>query len=433
MNSGRIQPGHYICRSATITTFAEGSPNVDIMPLYTTLYIEESITGDGILGYMSITDKIGFLEDLPIRGEETLNITIEDAVGLERQYEFAVYKVTNVEITKSNDGLTYELHFVSKSKFDAVFNKIIAPYEDNIMNIVQDVFDSYYSGYGKELVMDEKETQGIFRCVIPNYNPIQTMNFLASRAYSEQRPSCSYRFFETHDNFFFISDEGLIERSLNNEETIKEFTFSDNVKKDGSEFESEMQNLLTIQNPERVNTFKDLLSGAYRSNVVAVDLVNGDASLPDRDDTYRYNYTDEKSKYISTSGKNITGDIHTQDFIDSYFITESEKLYFLVKDWDTEEGQQLRGEQHLGEIATTRSAYRHHLNNTTVNAVANGRLDISAGDIVKLIIPEFVSSADKGLNKQLSGNYLVKKVGQVFKRDVHQTSMTLVKYDWSVE
>lgn len=430
-DNGRIIPGHYIVKSATITSFAGGSPNVDIMPLFTNIYIEESIQSDGISGSIQLVDKIGFLEDLPVRGEETLEFTIEDAAGTEKTFVFAIYKVSDVQITKTNDGLTYTLHFVSQSKFDAVSRKIIAPYEDNIDNIVKDVFDTYYSSYGKSLVIDEKPTEGIFRCIIPNYTPPQAMNFLASRAYSELRPSCSYRFFETHDNFFFISDEGLIERAFQNSENIKEFIFSDAVPKDGSALETELKNLVSIRSPEKVNTFKDLLSGAYRSNSIVADLIQGNASLPNFDDTYRYNYQERKGSYTSTAGRGITGDVHSAEFTDYYFTEENEKLYFVLRDWDTVEGNQLRGEQYLPEIASNRTAYRHHLNNTTVDALSPGRLDVSAGDIVNLVIPQFTSSPDKVLNPQLSGNYLVKKVGQVFERDVHQTAMTLVKYDWS--
>lgn len=426
--SDLVLPGQYKLKSARLITHTGISHEFSgFIPVFT---IEESLDNDCIRGRAEVIESIGYLENLPIRGEEDLIIQVEDSLKKEIVYEMKIYKVTDVQISDTNDRLSYTIHFVSKSRYDASFRRIIEPFDDVISNIVRQVFDKYYPKGSPSL--DVEPTEGVFRCVIPNYTPMQTMNFLANRAYSTKSKSCSFRFFETANGYFFVSDEFLIEKALNNKEDIKEFSFSDALSKDGKEFASQMQNLIEIKNTDRINTVNDLITGSYRSHVIEIDLVKGRVNLPGKSSRHSYDYRKARKDYVSTSGKGRGQDRHSEEFIDRYFTQENERRYILIKDYADDSGQfQLRGDQYLPEIVANRIAYRHHLNNTVLFATANGRLDINAGDVINIKIPEFNFSSIKGLNPQLSGYYMINSVTQNFVRDVHQTSLKLVKYDWS--
>jgi hypothetical protein len=426
--SGFVLPGYYNLVSAVVTAVAGNS--VEILGLIPEFSIQESLDNDSIRGQATVYDNIGFLEDLPLRGEETLTLQVEDALGGSATYEFAIYKVSDVDIKKTNDGLMYKIHFVSKSSFEAMFRKIIEPFNDKVSNIVETVFNNYYTG-AKQLLLED--TEGLFRCVIPNYNPMQTMAFLANRAFSTKSPSCSFRFFETSKNYFFVSDEYLINRFLENKEDIKEFTFSDMTDKSGKDFIAQMQNLVEIRNSDRVNTVLDLASGSYRGNVIEIDLIKRQATLPGKSNKNEYNYQEAKSKYVSSSGRGDGQDVHSDEFIEAYFTPENEKRYIVIRDYDDSGTAQLRGDQFIPEIVTNRLAYRQHLNTTTVYAKAHGRLDLNAGDIINMKITDFTSSPNKGLNKQLSGYYMISDLTHIFNKDLHQTDMKLIKYDWSTQ
>ena len=438
-----ILPGQYKLLSAELVS--DSAPSIQLgvsgqgssneysgfIPVF---IIEESINSDCMKGYAEIVDNIGFLEDLPMRGEEHLIFTIEDAMKNRRIYEMRIYKIVNVEINNANDGLRYEIHFVSKSRFNVSARRIIEPFEDKISNIASTIFNNYYNPPKDASDLVVEPTEGIFRCIIPNYTPPQTMNFLAQRAYSTSSPSCSFRFFETVHNHFFVSDEYLIKRALENVDDIKEFSYSDALDKSGEEYSEQMQNLITIKNEDRINTMKDLASGAYRSHVIEVDIVRRRVNLPTKSTRHSYNYENEKSKYVSTSGRGQDGDVHSPEFRNSYFTQENEKRYMVVRDYTHDSGEfQLRGDQFLPEIVTNRTAYRHHLNNTIVYATANGRLDLNAGSMINVKIPQFIASSQKGLNPQLSGYYMIDTLTHNFTRDVHTTALKLLKYDWNIE
>jgi hypothetical protein len=423
-----VLPGYYRLISATIKPL-NGQP-LEIDGLIPEFSIEESLDKDSIRGSAIVFDNIGLLEDLPLRGEELLTIVVEDALKNIVTYELAIYKISDVEIKNTNDGLRYKIHFMSKYSFDAMFRRIIEPYNDMVSKIAETIFEKYYSG-PKQLLLEE--TAGLFRCVIPNYTPMQTMNFLANRAFSKKSPSCSFRFFETAENYFFVSDEYLINRFLENKEEIKEFTFSDAMDKSGEEFLAQMKNLVEIRNSDRVNTAMDLASGAYRSNVIEIDLIKRQATLPGKSNKYEYNYKDASVRYMSSSGRGEGQDVHTDEFVNTYFTSENERRYIVIRDYDESGTLQLRGDQFIPEIATNRIAYRHHLNHTVVYAKANGRLDLNVGDIINIKIPEFKVSENRRLNNQLSGYYMISDLTQVFDKDLHQTDMKLIKYDWSTK
>jgi hypothetical protein len=423
MSENFVFPGHYKLISAVVTSF-DGNKQIDISNLIPSFVIEESIDSDCIRGHMQVFDNTGFLDSFPVRAEETIVLNLEDSLRKKRVYELSIYKVTDVVIKETNDGLRYKLHFTSKARFDAGKRRIIRSFENPISEIAELLFGTYYTGE-KEMLLED--TEGIFRCIIPNYTPMQAMNFLTNRAFSTKSPSCSFRFFETADNFFFVSDEYLFNKALENPNLIKEFTYSDAIDKSGKSFVQQMQNLSKIENAERVNSVVDLYSGAYKSNVIEIDFVRKVV------ENKRFNYEEEKNIFSTNlSSGNVTA-VHTTEFINDHFTDENERRYLLFKDYNSigDIPGQLRGEQHLADITNKRVSYRHHLNNTIVNAVAPGRLDICAGDIIRLIIPEFSSNTEKTDNKILSGIYLVSNCTHIFDMDIHETQLKLLKYDWN--
>ncbi len=423
MTEGYVLPGYYSLKSAVITTH-DGVEN-DIQNLISVINLSESIDMDSIRGNIDVVDTIGFIENLPIRGEERLQLTLEDPFKTTKTFNLFVFKVDNVQIKPSNDGQTYTLHFTSYSRYKAGLRIVTTHYENAISVIVNDIYEKFYDRSLKEIEVEA--TDGIFRCIIPKYTPMQAMNFLASRAFSTQSPSCSFRFFENNEKFYFVSDEYLMKKAFENDgERIKEFTFDNNIDGSGAEFLAQMQNFKALRNVDRVDTMGDIYSGGYRNNVVEIDLIRK------RVINNRYNYTENRNRYKSFSEIGTTREKHSDRFISDTFNEENERKFLLIKDYTTigDEPSNVRGEQYLSQIASNRLGYRHHLNGTVVEAKAHGRLDLKAGDVVKLLINEFTSNTSKGPNPQLSGNYILHSINHSFNNDVYEIGLTLIKYDW---
>jgi hypothetical protein len=428
-----LLPGYYKVISATLTQYGSRNP-IDISGIIHKIVIEESIENDSIRGYLSVIDAVGLLETLPIRGEERLSIEIEDILKNKKIFDLYVYKVENVMVKNTDDSLSYDMFFTSYMRWNAGRSKIIEAFDTSIKNAAEEIFKRYYTPFTKPFETDA--TDGNFQCVIPNYTPQQALKFLASRAYNSVSPSCSFRFFENSEAFYFVPDEWLIAEAIRLD-NIKEFTFIPNIAsletnssndKNSYDIESQLKNLIELRNTDRINTINDLYSGAYKSNPIVIDFVN--KSVTDN----RYSYQDRKTKFASLNAgnKNIE-DIHTDEFIDYSFTDENERKFLIFKDYQSagDLPTNIRGEQFLPEIISQRLTYRHMLYRNTIHVKVYGRLDLKAGDVIKLVIPEVSAVSDKKtFDSKLSGNYLVHDCTHIFDKEVYEVSMMLTKFDW---
>jgi hypothetical protein len=420
-----LLPGYYKLISASITQYGSRVAT-DISGIIHRISIEESIEKDSMRGSLSVIDAVGLLEKLPLRGEERLTIEVEDILKQKKIYDLFIYKVDNVSAKNTNDALSYDMHFVSYMRWNAGRHRIIAPFSRSIRETVEEIFKRYYSPFTKKLITDS--TDGNFECIIPNYTPIQAMSFLASRAYNSISPSCSFRFFENSEAFYFVPDEYLIADAIVND-NIKEFTFLPAIEKTGNELEAQLRNLIELKNTDRINTVSDLYSGAYKSNPIVIDFVN--KTVTDN----RYSYLEKRSDFVKYNVKSkVIEDLHSDGFINYTFTDENERRFIVYKDYQSlgDLPSSIKSEQFLPDLISRRLTYRYMLYRNTVYAKSYGRLDLKAGDIIKLVVPEFSSSNDNVvMESQLSGNYILHDCTHVFDKETYETSMMLTKFDWS--
>lgn len=440
-------PGFYKLRSAfVLPSQNSGSdrPAVDISAMVPKFTISQSINQDSIRGFLEVIDYTGFLEQYPLRGEEIINLTVEDALGFEKEFTFFLYRVDNVRVTGINDGLTYRIHFVSRQRFESDKTKIIKAYRDRISDIARDIFAEHYTlerqsrpsdfnGRPGESVVDQaskeliiEDTDGILRVIIPNFTPTRAMKFLETRAYSETSPSSSFRFFETSNAFYFVSDEFLFKEAIEKDK-IFDFTNLDGIPNTPQYFPNHMNNFFEMENTDRFDTFDDLHQGAYHVRVNVLDIVKREANLKEEP----VKYVNKRNEYFSATDDQRVVDRHTDEFIEETFTNETAKQYLIIKDYDDVPGQ-IRGEQYFKEIVPNRLMYRKHLNSIVLRTKGHGRLDVACGDIVNLQITEFNSEDNQPEeNKQLSGKYLIEEVVHYFDKDVSENHYKLLKKDWS--
>jgi len=148
----------------------------------------------------------------------------------------------------------------------------------------------------------------------------------------------------------------------------------------------------------------------------------------------RYAYEDSKTEFASLNPnyKNIE-DVHDDNFINFTFTDENEKRFLIFKDYQSlgDLPTSIRSEQFIPQITSRRTTYRYMLYRNRIYVKANGRLDLKAGDVIKLKIPEISSNGNKTeFDSKLSGNYLVHDCTHVFDKEVYEVSMMLTKFDW---
>jgi len=104
-------------------------PEKDILALISDFSISESITANTISVSLSVTDKVGLLEDYPLRGEERVVLTVLDFMGTTITYDLFLYKIDSIKTASESDGISYTLQLFSYQHFIAASNRIIRSFK----------------------------------------------------------------------------------------------------------------------------------------------------------------------------------------------------------------------------------------------------------------------------------------------------------------
>lgn len=427
-------PGFYRLDRATLYPAAgsEARSAYEIRNFITSITLAESVNNDCIRGTIGIADGGGLLENYPIRGEENIYVEIVDALNNRTTYRWFVYRIDNVDVNGNSDGVTYNIHFTSVQRFVSDKHRLSAAYNQRISDTVEEVFNKYMkvsvssihsTNPNKEIIIEP--TDGNVRLIVPRMMPSQAIKMMESRSYSSTHPTCSFRFFESADNFFFVTDEFLYEKAVANNK-IFNFAYAPALPHDNSALISRMNNFISIKNISRVDTFDDMNNGSYRNTTMVLDILNRTVDMKE------YSYSEKKNSYFAglseTLGKE---DRHSASFIDSTFTADNAKRFMIVRDYADDDAGQLRGEQYFPEIASNRYAYFKQVGAIRIHATGYGRSDITCGDFIRLSIPSMVyAESDRGINSQLSGIYMVESVARNMRSEEYTNDYMLIKRNW---
>lgn len=456
--STSYNPSHARVTQALITSFS--NREIDATAMIGGFEINQSLDQVGYHGYLVVIDSIGLLENFALRGEEKLDLTIlgtdlNTVINLKSQ----IYKIDNVSIVQPLNRLTYKIHFVSRVNYEASKKKVIMPFEDETAGyIAEQIFRRYFSEltpyelhelpYNTQCysIQDDSKrkfyvepTEGHLKCVVPNLTPTEAMHFMAQRSYSRESNSSAFRFFENYDGFYFVTDEFLIQRAIEEAEKAKkenrpakyliDLIYLTETTLEPSYAEVHTRLIEYIKNDKRIDTSADILSGGYANKAIEIDLVR-------RNVIEKNFYYEDYANYTGMSGNKakISDDVHTPDFIEKTFDENNAKRFLIFRDFSQvgDNPSPLRADQYYAEISSNKMFYRHHLNTTAISVGVKGRLDIQAGKIVRIDMPELSIKKDRQFNQQLSGNYLVDAVTHNLDENTLRTHLRLIKFNWSI-
>ncbi len=467
-----------------------GGEGVNITAMITGFSLQQSIEQNSYLGTILVEDRVGLLENAlpttkddarstgytdrnltPLRGEERLQLTVKGYdLSTIVNMDVRVYKIDGISPTSNGDGKTFSMHFTSTVSFNTIGKRICEPMYDMFASTAaRKVFDNYYdkltktdnyflgvnsAGNQTKKKNDERffvtdaytlksepdrtffvqRTEGTKRLLIPNLNPAESMNFLTRESFSTKSASCTYRFFETVDGYYFVTDEWLIKYADVNESEIIPLTYDPYGSMDPRQTETHIRQVEGLSYPLRVDTSADFFSGGYRNNVIEIDINRR------RVINNRFNYL-EDANFLDINNKKtqrndrVEDDVHSEPFLKDWFNKDSERTFMVVRDYGTQPNASpiVKNEQYFSEIVSNRIAYNHHINRTPLTLELKGRLDIKAGKVIDLSIKEqsALSTSKKDPHQQLSGRYLVKESLHTLEDNVLSTKLSVTKFDWS--
>ena len=277
-------PGDFEVQSIFLTSpsFKDPEKIVDLSSVWTEINLFEDIYSPAISGDVTLVSSGGFVEGIPIIGEETLEIHMSVAGAKTPPMPYPGPHSADEPVTKSVNPLikgkyriykndppqplsklgentfSYKFYFVSEEmitnmkikvqkaypttmSFGAAYPQMSSPSssdEITIDQITRSLFYDCFIGAKKPANQNPtrknflvEPTTGAVSYVIPNWTPFQTLNFLAGRAVSAnyRSPGSNFVFYETLRGYRFVSIETLQTGGLRGykfEEDMKKVSFS---------------------------------------------------------------------------------------------------------------------------------------------------------------------------------------------------------------
>lgn len=204
-------PGYYRVHRLELRSNQRGSKPVDVSFEMSQLDVFENL-GGCLSGTITLLDTKNLIESLPIVGDETLSVHVDDEAGEKIDREFRVYKISDRSEVRPG-ALGYRLHFVSQEGFADSYIRVSKAYtEKRYEEAVEDIFRAYLKS-SATLLLEPSKVQHCF--VIPYWSPIEACHWMASRCQSSTYTGGTYVFFETAERFNFLSLDNLLDESYN--------------------------------------------------------------------------------------------------------------------------------------------------------------------------------------------------------------------------
>lgn len=370
---------------------------LDISETFVELEIFQSIYGL-IYGNFILTDAKEAFSKFSFSGNEFLDVKIgQQGLPISFERTFRIYKISDRSVI-SNSSQRAIFHFISEDAFTSQSMLVSKAYKNSkIRDIVVDILQNELNVDTKKINQrDIEATQGNYDLIVPNLHPIQAIQWVASRAYSQNK--FCYMFFENKDGYKFTSLQTLM--SQPSVKTMKyEVKTIDNdpsVNKDGIDkfdIKNDFDILTTMSN------------GGFSSRLLSVDIFSQSYDFSGYDINIAESKGNLLNKYKSVGNiKNKKGESLLNAPGNFY------RTYLSVNNTQTEKSNDIKF------WLLPRALHLSLLNNFKINVISPGDINMKAGDIISVEFPTFEPKSDSGrdINRRYSGKYLTAAVNWKF-------------------
>ena len=409
---------------------------LSLVEVFDQINIYESLFKDTLSGNIAITDTNNLLVEYPIVGHESITLIFDnplltDSTPIEKK--FRVYGITQYTAV-GEDVAGYMINFVSEEFITSSSIKISKSYIGrNISDMVESIYDDYLD---TDKVLVVEKTRNLHDVIIPNWSPLHSMNWLASRGMSEDHDGANYFFFETLDGFNFVSMEKLIDDVRKDKIAYPNGTktkYSYGMKNVGESNTGIAHTIADSYNVDSTsNIIQNLSRGMYGSKLITHDIVKREYKK------YNFDYKETYDEYIHVEENNTTNS--TSDNQQSTMLV-GETIDDFDEKYDSHQLLIPIHYQMYGGVPVSNRDTSHHEKSIQIRTSQLQQLDSyklvlnvpgdpnrRTGDLVYFECPTVGATMGEITEDKLySGNYVVLAVRNIFGDGVHETVLELVK------
>jgi hypothetical protein len=351
---------------------------------------------------MVLVDYEEFARKVPLVGEEFLVFSYKSMQGKTVTYQFFLYKQDTSAINPINAAAGYVLRGVTLEKAFDQGKTVFSSYKGTYDGIAGQIFDDYVRVDTNGLEFQSEPSKSIQRFVVPQLTPLEAIDWCRHRAVSSQSEAKTpYVFFRNSNGFYFISLNGLFNRSSQEESAkLNHVYFGKPIPPDqGDLYDDKGQpykaDIVSFDVMTNYDTMDKMRSGAYNSSSFSFDLTTKAFVL-----RKQFNLSENYSKFQLGN----EGEFNTAKFMEPLNNTRC-VVFFEPVDFSVElEGTSTNFHPDaIGEM----NAYGQVVSEFNAHFRMYGDSNITAGQVLRVSIPPptgdktYTRSIDKGLSGSL--------------------------------
>lgn len=417
-----------------------GNDKIDVKRLLVQINLFEDLYSNALTGSVTFADAINLIGNAPLVGQEELILTYRTpgfSGYKEVSLEFDIYQISERNTGSTADltdtTQTYTLHFVSKSYYKNLQNKVRQAFRNQRI-------DEMVTTIGKQIGVDIKvePTSGSHSFVIPGWTPFYTINWLANRARPEGNPyAANFFFFETIDGFRFVSVNSLVQNPVQVIYHYDPANFRKGIASQASVAAGssrliipELWGARSYAVMKSGDTLERIEQGMYASKLITHDLVKKQFRNFDfryKEDFRRLQHTedavtDDKGIRTAQFPRPFSGSSRHSDKTESVvmFYPKHTEIFDGMKDYDESQ-----------KWVQQRTSQLRQLEQLRIRLELPGDSARRVGDVVVLDVPR--PESPKGYDypedrdPNVSGSYLITSIHHVIELDNHRMVVELSK------
>lgn len=387
-----------------LVLYTSGGDIIDIRKTFLEFDIFEDIFNPCSTAKIVLGDAQELLSNFKIHGNDFIEIEIDKPSLQDSIHKFyRIYKISDRVFGTSIQN--YVLYLCSEEMILSPQISISKSYKGlKISKIVRNILKDYLKVSDKKIGRIS-DTHGVYDIIVPRMNPLEAIQWLSTRAYSDK--ASLYFFFENHDGFNFLSYEDLLK--------VDPYATYYRAVKLTDDPAKNLQTFTSLNVIEDFDIMKASRYGSFSSSLNVLDIVTKSF------DTFLFNSTQFKRKGILNKEvtMNTLQNRLKKSFYDSY---QNMQKFVMVTDADPTNNP-ITPENWLAQTASRMG----QLHLFKMVGVVPGDPVLKAGITINVEIPKIIPQEENAaIDKVRSGRYLVSAVHHKFAADIFTTTIEML-------
>jgi len=350
-----------------------------------------------------IIDYNKLASELPLIGEESIEIRFRSQGDQPITYTFYLYQQDNGAIGATNKSQGYSLHGVTYERaFDAV-KTISRAYYGTYASIAGQIYDDHVKK-DTHMEFEFESSKSIARYIVPQLSPLKAIEYCKRRAVPNNGVYSPYTFFRNARGMHFVSYNSLFQMAGNaSEDVVHVFgrpspnpQADDDVTVGGRRTRND---IISFEPQGKYNTVNKIDRGTFNTSSYSFDLTTKQYVL-----RKQFNLSENKNKFQLGSN----GVINTNDFLSTF---ENSRCYVEYRPVDF--SVELEGTQtdFLPDAAAEMNSYLGLFGQQQVGILMYGDSNFTSGQTITI---QVYKPTDEGkgptTDNTHSGTYLLSRV-----------------------